>query len=47
MGAIYQTILGRIERANYDVFSRTMRIPRPRRALIAATTWARTAVGLR
>jgi phytoene synthase len=47
MGAIYQSILERIERADYDVFSRIVRIPRPRRALIAATTWARTAVGMR
>lgn len=47
MGAIYQAILDRIERADYDVFSRVARIPRPRRALIAATTWARTAVRMR
>jgi phytoene synthase len=47
MGAIYRTILTRIERADYDVFSRVVRIPRPQRALIAAATWARTAVGLR
>jgi phytoene synthase len=47
MGAIYRRILDRIERADYDVFSRVVRIPRPERALIAATTWARTAVGLR
>lgn len=47
MGAIYRSILERIERSDYDVFTRVVRIPRPRRALIAATTWARTAVGLR
>jgi 15-cis-phytoene synthase len=47
MGAIYRRILERIEQSNYDVFSRVVRIPRPRRALIAAGTWARTAVGLR
>jgi phytoene synthase len=47
MGAIYRGILTRIERSDYDVFSRVVRIPRPRRALIAAVTWARTAVGLR
>jgi phytoene synthase len=47
MGAIYRGILTRIERSDYDVFSRVVRIPRPRRALIAAATWARTAVGLR
>lgn len=42
MGAIYRAILGRIELLDYDVFSRVVRIPRPRRAVIAATTWART-----
>jgi 15-cis-phytoene synthase len=47
MGAIYRGILTRIERLDYDVFSRVVRIRRPRRALIAAATWARTAVGLR
>jgi phytoene/squalene synthetase len=47
MGAISRRMLDRIEQSNYDVFSRVVRIPRPRRALIAAGTWARTAVGLR
>lgn len=47
MGAIYRRILERIEAEDYDVFSQVVRIPRPQRALIAATTWARTAVGLR
>jgi phytoene synthase len=42
MGAIYREILDRIERADYDVFSRVIRIPRPRRAVIAALTWGRT-----
>jgi phytoene synthase len=42
MGAIYQDILKRIEQADYDVLSRVIRVPRPRRALIAATTWAKT-----
>jgi len=46
MGAIYRSILDRIERADYDVFTRVVRIPRPRRALIAAATWARTAIGV-
>ena len=46
MGAIYRAILARIERRDYDVFSETVRVPRPQRALIAAATWARTAVGL-
>ena len=42
MGAIYRALLRRIERNGYDVFSRVVRIPRPRRAAIAAATWART-----
>lgn len=40
MGAIYYEILCGIERARYDVFSQVVRVPRPRRALIAARTWA-------
>jgi 15-cis-phytoene synthase len=44
MGAIYFGILKRIEARNYDVFSELIRVPRPRRALIAAATWARTAL---
>ena len=44
MGNIYRGILDRIERAGYDVFSGVIRVPRQRRALIAATTWARTLV---
>jgi phytoene synthase len=44
MGAIYRGILDRIEAADYDVFRRVIRVPRPRRALIAATTWAKTAI---
>ncbi len=47
MGAIYRGILTRIERSDYDVFSRVVRIPRPQRALIAVATWARTALGVR
>ena len=47
MGAIYRAILDRIERADYDVFSRVVRITRPRRALIAAATCARTAIRIR
>jgi phytoene synthase len=39
MGAIYFAILQRIERERYDVFSRVIRIPRPRRALIALRIW--------
>jgi phytoene synthase len=41
MGAIYHEILQRIERAGYDVFSRRIRVPRPRRALIAARLFAK------
>jgi 15-cis-phytoene synthase len=41
MAAIYREILVRIERRDYDVFSEVVRIPRPRRAAIAAATWAR------
>ena len=42
MGAIYFGILERIEARRYDVFSEVVRVPRPARAWIAATTWART-----
>jgi phytoene synthase len=42
MGAIYFAILERIEAADYDVFAAVIRVPRPRRAVIAAATWART-----
>lgn len=42
MGAIYRAILDRIERREFDVFSEVVRIPRPRRALIAGATWTRT-----
>jgi phytoene synthase len=41
MAAIYKGILTKIERADYDVFTSVIRIPRPRRALIAALTWLR------
>jgi 15-cis-phytoene synthase len=41
MGAIYYEILQRIERAGYDVFSSRIRVPRPRRALIAARIFGR------
>lgn len=46
MGAIYRSILDRIERRGYDVFSEVVRVPRPERALIAARVWARTMVGI-
>jgi phytoene synthase len=44
MGGIYHAILERIERNGYDVFSGTVRVPRARRAAIAASTWARSLV---
>jgi phytoene synthase len=47
MAAIYEAILARIERRGYDVFSEPVRVPRSRRALIAAWTWARVVSGLR
>lgn len=46
MGAIYRDILRRIEIADYDVFSRVIRVPRPARLAIALATWARMAIGL-
>jgi phytoene synthase len=45
MGAVYRELLDRIERRDYDVFSEIVRIPRPRRAVIAAVTWARVVLG--
>jgi len=39
MGAIYFGILRRIEQARYDVFSKTIRVPRWRRALMALRLW--------
>ena len=42
MGAIYRAILERIEQRGYDVFSQVVRVPRPRRALIAVSVWVRT-----
>ena len=44
MGGVYRAILSRIEARGYDVFEGVVRIPRPRRALIAALVWARTMV---
>ena len=44
MGAVYRAILDRIETRDYDVFSSVVRVPRPRRALIAATTFAAAAL---
>jgi phytoene synthase len=45
MAAIYRDVLGRIERRGYDVFAEVVRIPRPRRAVLAAVTWARVVLG--
>jgi 15-cis-phytoene synthase len=47
MRGIYQSVLGRIERAGYDVFGEVIRVPRSRRAVIAASIWARSLAGLR
>lgn len=47
MGAIYRGILDRIEDRDYDVFTTIVRIPRPRRAVIAAATWGRVALGFK
>ena len=44
MGAIYRAILDRIERRGYDVFREVVRVPRPRRVVIAASVWARTMI---
>lgn len=46
MAAIYFAILTRIEARGYDVFSEVVRIPRPRRALIAVQTWLRVLLGI-
>jgi 15-cis-phytoene synthase len=46
MGGIYRGILERIEAAGYDVFSRKIRVPRPRRAVIALSLWGRSLVGM-
>lgn len=42
MGGIYFEILDRIQRRDYDVFSEVVRVPRPRRAVIATVVWTRT-----
>jgi 15-cis-phytoene synthase len=47
MRGIYRSVLDRIERAGYDVFSEVIRVPRPRRAVIAASIWARSLAGVR
>ncbi len=45
MAGIYRAILDRIEMSGYDVFDGTIRVPRPRRAIIAAAIWARAMGG--
>ena len=45
MGAVYLAILRRIERRGFDVFSGKVTLPRWRKALIALSVWAQTAVG--
>jgi phytoene synthase len=42
MGGIYFEILRRIERRGYDVFSERIRVPRPRRAVIALRLWVKS-----
>jgi phytoene synthase len=46
MAAIYRAILDRIEARRYDVFSTPVRVPRSRRAVIAAATWMRVLAGV-
>ena len=46
MGAIYFEILQRIEQKGYDVFSERIRVPRPRRAVIALRLWIRAILGM-
>lgn len=47
MSAIYADLLKSIERANYDVFSRRIRVARPRQAVIAVLTWLKVMVPLK
>jgi len=46
MGGIYFEILRRIERRGYDVFSERIRVPRPRRAVIALRLWMKSILGM-
>ena len=46
MGAIYFEILTRIEQKGYDVFSARIRVPRPRRAVIALRLWLTALFGM-
>lgn len=45
MGGVYHAILDRIVRCGYEVFGAKVRVPRPRRAAIAAGIWLRAACG--
>jgi phytoene synthase len=45
MAGIYHAILERIEQSGYQVFGEKIRVPRPSRAVIAATLWARAMCG--
>jgi 15-cis-phytoene synthase len=45
MGAIYRGVLERIEASGYDVFSQKIRVPRPRRAVIALSLWGQSLLG--
>jgi phytoene synthase len=47
MSGIYHAILDDIERRDFDVFTEKVRVPRPRRALIALRVWIRVMFGLR
>jgi phytoene synthase len=42
MRAVYWELLQRIERANFDVFTEVVRVPRPVQARLAVSTWWRT-----
>src|SRR5574338_1251937 len=46
MGAIYFALLRRIERANYDVFTRRVSVPRSVRLWVAFLTWWRVEYGI-
>jgi phytoene synthase len=45
MGAIYESTLREVERSGFDVFSAKARLPRSKRAGIAALVWAKTMAG--
>ena len=46
MGAIYFELLRTIERSGYDVFSHTVRVSRPKQAVLAALTWLKVKMPL-